>query len=77
MRITVFYKETPGYEAVRACYAVQLEYLIRYIYYKHQTQVFYFIVYYIMFYVQQSQQAHYKSYKDLYWHWHWPFIEVF
>ena len=32
--------------------AVQLEYLIRDTY-KHQTQVFYFIVYYIMFYVHQ------------------------
>jgi hypothetical protein len=51
---------------------VQLEYLIKLIYdtYKHQTQVFYFILYYIMFYVQQSQQAHYKYYKDLYWHCH-------
>jgi hypothetical protein len=29
-----------------------------------------------MFYVQQYQQAHYKSYKDLYWHCNWPFIEV-
>ena len=57
-------------------YNLNIYYDTYYIQYKHldTSILFYSILYHV--YVQPYQQAHYKSYKDLYWHCNWPFIGV-